>query len=117
MPKQKPRPPNKSVKRLGRDDQDEADARSRNPVNFVLDAKEHTRIVAECRQIEQASGLPQLTVGRYAKHALLLHRRLRSIESQVRSLAMEVKKAGMDRIDARTLHQSLTAILETSVAG
>lgn len=114
MPKQKPKVPKKSAKYLAATAEEADLNKSRHPVSFVLDTPENTRIVSECRQIEQASGMPDLTVGRYAKHALLTHRRLRSIETQLRSW-LSVLTDGRD-IDA-SIPNRLRAILETPVAG
>lgn len=119
MPKFKPKVPVRSAKRLPRLPAG-AEPSGRNAVNYILTDVEHRRVTAELIQIGEVSGMVP-TLGRYAKHALLEHNRLRGIERKIRGYIAQLQtfmaKDPALRLDCGEIRDTLRAILETPIAG
>lgn len=92
----------------------------RNGVSFVLNQAEHTRILAETIQISNASGI-DVTIGKYAKHALMAHRRLRLIETRLRGWLSDFESLRDNpeggSVLSKDVSDKIRSLLETPLAG
>lgn len=109
----KPTAPARSTKRLPAAPDPKP---ARNAVNYVLDDRQHARILSELIRVKEAAGM-QVKLGAYAKNALLEHARLRAIEGKVRALLQYVQAANPKDDPCPDLAATLRAILDTPVAG